>query len=91
MIFRDGMDQTCVNLIAFDGKNYRTRTVNVKGFDKVTVAGNSLERKLLSVDGGRYVSPEAQAIDEEIFFYVPDAKLLQTDAMLSAYVRKEVA
>lgn len=58
--------------VTFQGQTYMTREVEVKGYGFRTIAPTSLSEKLLS--DGNYVSDEARAIDEGIFYYLDDAR-----------------
>ena len=79
-----------VDTVEFAGKTYRTRMVYVKGFGPRTIAPSSLEDELLK--DGEYVSEEARAIDEDIFYYVDDARFNNyVTAELEKLVSKEVA
>lgn len=76
--------------VTFAGKNYVIRHVEVKGFGIEPIASKALENELLKDD--EYVSEEARAIDEEIFFYVEDSVFNRyTYGELSAYVSRNVA
>ncbi len=77
--------------ITFDGKEYKTRFIHVKGFGDVTVATCSLQGALFNSCTSEYTSPEAKKIDEGIFYYVEDEYILSDDDELEAYVEKSVA
>ena len=77
-------------IIAFKGKNYPIRHVEVKGFGVEPIAPKSLQNALLKDDA--YVSNEARIIDEEIFFFVEDSVFNRyTTNELSAYVSRNVS
>ena len=61
--------------VNFDGIDYPTRTLRVKGRGTVTVAPQSLENVLMDGDGGEFVSEDARMLDEGIFYYVEDAQI----------------
>lgn len=75
--------------IQFQGKIYKTRIVNVKGFGERRIATESLQDALLS--DGKYVSENAKIIDENIFFYVEDKYIHFDDKALAANIYKNVA
>ena len=77
--------------ITFDGKEYKTRFIHVKGFGDVTVATCSLQSVLFNSNTSEYTSPEAKELDEGIFFYVEDEYILSDDDELEAYVEKSIA
>ena len=81
---------TWTDPIEYDGAVYRRRIVHIRGFGDRIVAGESLQKKLLTANG-THVSDEAQAIDEEIFFYIDDKYLNCGDIQLANYVEKQVA
>ncbi|MBQ2136390.1 MAG: hypothetical protein II430_00360 [Selenomonas sp.] len=54
------------------------------------ISVDSLEVALMTKDGC-YVSEEARAIDEEVFFYVPDKMIDAEENILIQYVKDMVA
>ena len=49
------------------------------------IAQESFER-ILWAENGTYVSDEAKSIDEQIFFFVPDEILNQSEELIEKYV-----
>ena len=80
---------SCLNSVTFNGKEYPVRDINVRTFGQRTIAGESLEEALIN-NKDRYVSEEAKAIDEQIFFFVEDKWLNCGDEQLAAHVEREV-
>ena len=80
-------------MLRFDGKEYPTRLIALDmpaftGDQLISV--DSLDVALMTRDGC-YVSEEAQAIDEEVFFYVPESMIDADEQTLMQYVREMVA
>ena len=80
-------------MLNFDGKEYPTRLValdmpEISGQQLISV--DSLDVALMTKDGC-YVSEEARAIDEEVFFYVPDKMIDAEENILIQYVKDMVA
>lgn len=75
--------------IAFNGKSYSIRTVNIKGFGDKNISTKSLQNVLLVNDS--YVSDEARQIDESIFFFVEDKYINLDDKKLAEHVEKNVS
>lgn len=83
---RDGGDETWIE---WRGKRYPTREVCIKGWGLRTVAVESLE-DALSGDYGGFSDPEAERIDNGIFFYVADGKIGLPADILAEEIRKEI-
>lgn len=82
-----------IALLNFDGEEYPTRLIaldmpNLSGYQLICV--DSLDVALMTKDGC-YVSEEARAIDEEVFFYVPDTMIDADEQTLRQYVKEMVA
>ena len=82
-----------MDLLNFDGKEYPTRLIaldmpDLSGYQLISV--DRLDVALMTRDGC-YVSEEARAIDEEVFFYVPDSMIDADEQTLMQYVREMVA
>ncbi|WP_041914294.1 hypothetical protein [Selenomonas ruminantium] len=80
-------------MLKFDGKEYPTRLIaldipDYRGEQLLSV--NQLDVALMT-RGGCYVSEEARAIDEEVFFYVPDKMIDAEENILIQYVKDMVA
>ncbi len=80
-------------MLNFDGKEYPTRLIaldmpDLSGYQLISV--DRLDVALMTRDGC-YVSEEARAIDEEVFFYVPDSMIDEDEQTLMRYVKEMVA
>ena len=80
-------------MLNFDGKEYPTRLIaldmpDLSGYQLISV--DRLDVALMTRDGC-YVSEEARAIDEEVFFYVPDSMIDAEENILIQYVKDMVA
>ena len=80
-------------LFRFNGEEYLTRLIaldmpEISGQQLISV--DSLDVALMTKDGC-YVSEEARAIDEEVFFYVPDKMIDAEENILIQYVKDMVA
>ena len=71
--------------IEYTGKSYPAKTVSVPSFGDRLISVESLGDELFK--DGKYTDNAAKVIDEEIFFYVPDAAFDRyTDEQLGTYV-----
>ena len=80
-------------MFRFNGEDYPTRLIaldmpEISGQRLISV--DSLDVALMAKDGC-YVSEEARAIDEEVFFYVPDKMIDAEENILIQYVKDMVA
>jgi hypothetical protein len=80
-------------LFRLNGEEYPTRLIaldmpEISGQQLISV--DSLDVALMTKDGC-YVSEEARAIDEEVFFYVPDKMIDAEENILIQYVKDMVA
>ena len=80
-------------MFRFNGEDYPTRLIaldmpEISGQQLISV--DSLDVALMTKDGC-YVSEEARAIDEEMFFYVPDKMIDAEENILIQYVKDMVA
>ena len=80
-------------MFRFNGEDYPTRLIaldipEISGQQLISV--DSLDVALMTKDGC-YVSEEARAIDEEVFFYVPDKMIDAEENILIQYVKDMVA
>ena len=80
-------------MFRFNGEEYSTRLIaldmpEISGQQLISV--DSLDVALMTKDGC-YVSEEARAIDEEVFFYVPDKMIDAEENILIQYVKDMVA
>ena len=80
-------------MFRFNGEEHPTRLIaldmpEISGQQLISV--DSLDVALMTKDGC-YVSEEARAIDEEVFFYVPDKMIDAEENILIQYVKDMVA
>ena len=80
-------------MFRFNGEEYPTRSIaldmpEISGQQLISV--DSLDVALMTKDGC-YVSEEARAIDEEVFFYVPEKMIDAEENILIQYVKDMVA
>lgn len=71
--------------IEFNGVTYPTREILVPDFGWRTISTHSLNFALCDIHGD-YRSDAAQAVDEQIFFFVPDDYIGKPDAELVEFV-----
>ena len=79
--------------IKFDGKEYPARMILLDMEDYTSpliVSVDSLDVALMTEDGD-YVSSRARAVDESIFFYVPEDKIGLSEDELVQYVKEEIS
>ncbi len=79
--------------IKFNGKEYPARMILLdmeEYTDPLIVSVDSLDVALMTEEGD-YVSSKARAIDESIFFYVPDNKIGLNEKELVQYVKEEIS
>ena len=76
-------------MINFQGKEYLAREISID-MKEYVVSIDTLDVALMTKDGS-YVSDEARAIDEGIFFYVPEDKIELDEEALAQYVKEEIA
>ena len=76
------------DIIVFQEKKYLCRWVSING-EEYLIADETLEDDLLTKECN-YVSDEAKAIDEEIFFYVPPRIIADRKADIGLYVENAV-
>ena len=74
--------------LTYNSKEYCCRWIDI--FDKDYLIGpECLEKAILSEDIS-YASDEAKAIDEMIFFYVPDCFIDAEETFIKSYVQRYV-
>ena len=79
-----------VNTVTFNGKTYKTKSVQIPNWGWCTIGSSSLEDALMQ--DGKYVSDEARVVDEGIFYYVDDARFNRyTSSELVEVVEREVS
>ena len=93
MRHKDLDDVEDMGLFKFEGEEYPTRLIaldmpEISGQQLISV--DSLDVALMTKDGC-YVSEKARAIDEEVFFYVPDKMIDAEENILIQYVKDMVA
>ncbi len=76
-------------MITFNGQDFKTRVVTIIGWGDERIAGEGLQKKLFD-ESGHYVSGEARAVDEKVFFFVEDQYLDKSDEELAAHVNKSL-
>ena len=67
----------------FNGKQYPARAITL-GHEDVIISVTSLENALFA--GGENLSPEAERVDDMVFFYVEDDKINLRDEELATEV-----
>lgn len=68
--------------IQFNGKDYRTRTLDFgEEFGILTIASTTLDR-LLMTGSEDYVSKEAKHVDEQIFYFIAASDFRLSDENL---------
>ena len=80
-------------MFRFNGEDYPTRLIALDMHEtsgQQLISVDSLDVALMTKDGC-YVSEEARAIDEEVFFYVPDKMIDAEENILIQYVKDMVA
>ena len=79
--------------IKFNGKEYPARKIllNIEGYaNPLIISVESLNDELMTEDG-EYAFSKAKEIDETIYFYVPDDKIMLADEELMQYVKAMAA
>jgi tyrosine-protein phosphatase YwqE len=74
-----------MHTIEFENKKFRIRYVDIETEGIRIIASTALNKRLLTEEGD-YKSDEARYIDEQIYFFVDNAKLKLQDRSLSEYV-----
>ena len=77
-----------INSIRFNKEIYNYREVNTK-FGCVTIASQELNDALLD-DDCRFVSVQAEKIDEMIFFYVPPEIFSANEKSISKFLEHNI-
>lgn len=79
-----------IESIQFNGRDYKTRTLDFGGeFGVLTVASITLDR-LLMTDDENYVSSEARFVDEQIFFFISASDFKLSDEALATKILQEI-
>jgi hypothetical protein len=78
-----------MDTINFENKEFKVREVELPEIGNVLISTNSLNELLLNEDGG-YVSDEAIAVDENIFYFVDDKEMRLSNDELINLITKEV-
>ena len=79
--------------IKFDGKEYPARMIllDMEDYTSPLIVSVDILDVALMTEEGDYVSSKARAIDESIFFYVPDNKIGLNGKKLVQYVKEEIS
>jgi len=78
-----------MDTIEFQNKDFKVRKIELPEFGNVLISTNSLNELLLN-DDGNYTSDEAEAVDEEIFYFVEDNEIEHSEKELIKLVTLEV-
>ena len=76
------------NSVTFEGKDYKLREVEVEG--NVELVGNHTLHDAIIGEDGLPINKAAEAIDNEIIFYVPDYMFEYGDAQLRTVIYEEL-
>jgi len=88
LVVRTLKDYRCAKVL-YQGTEYPIKQVTLPEFGNVRISTCSLNDKLLNKNK-TYVSTEAQAIDEKIFFFVDEQNIYMPNADLRKLIIKEV-
>ena len=75
--------------ITYAGNSYPARTLAIKGYGERTVSTTILQNALLGADGVP-VSPEAERIDDEIFFFLTEEEMELPDGELERFILESI-
>lgn len=75
--------------IEFQNKEYKVREIEIPEFGNVLISTNSLNELLLN-ESGSYISEEAIAVDERIFYFVEENEIEFSDEELINLIISEV-
>ncbi len=79
-----------MNSITFNGETFPGRWIYFPAEGHTyLVSIESLDRKLFS--NGVYATEEAERIDNQIFFFVPDEIIYEDDAYIQKFVEEAIA
>ncbi len=78
-----------MDIINFNNKEYKVREVELPELGNVLISTNSLNESLLNKYGA-YVSDEAIAVDENIFYFVNDIEIELSDQQLMNLLTEEI-
>ena len=78
-----------MDIINFNNKEYKVREVELPELGNVLISTNSLNESLLNKCGA-YVSDEAIAVDENIFYFVNDIEIELSDQQLMNLLTEEI-
>lgn len=76
--------------IHYGDREYPARIVMIPGYGERAVSILALQKELID-EGGSPVSPEAEAVDNGVFFYVDDYDIMLGDRELAGLVMEGVA
>ena len=77
--------------VALDGIDYPARTLFLPDWGWSSVSVESLNDKVMDGEGGDFSSSEAEYVDEQFLFYVPDNMICWPEDRLVSYLQKELA
>ena len=78
-----------MDIINFNNKEYKVREVEFPELGNVLISTNSLNESLLNKYGA-YVSDEAIAVDENIFYFVNDIEIELSGQQLMNLLTEEI-
>lgn len=76
--------------IEFKGRRYRLRTIDFGGELGVLNVASELLDELLFDSTGQYRSKEAESVDEQIFYFIPNASFRLSDDKLRNKILAEI-
>lgn len=77
-----------MDTITFNGVKYPVRLVDMKEFGKVYVGVESMEDAIFN-DGCDLINEEAETVDSQIFFYVPD-EIIEDEGKVISYLNRHL-
>ena len=78
-----------MNTIQFNNRDFRVKEIELPEFGNVLISTNTLNKLLLKEDGS-YVSDEAEAVDEKIFYFVEDNEIELSQEEIILIVNSEL-
>lgn len=77
-----------MDTITFDGVKYPVRLVDLEEFGTVCVGVESMENAMLD-DECNLTNEEAEAVDSQIIFYVPD-EIIEDEGKVISYLNRHL-
>ena len=74
--------------ITFDGVKYPVRLVDLEEFGTVYIGVESMENAMLD-DECNLINEEAEAVDSQIIFYVPD-EIIEDEGKVMSYLNRHL-